>query len=438
MKKFSLKKDKSEDGLEETKRSALFGGRSKSKSPAPPSQNPYAVPSNNPNPYANAPSLGYGAPPSYNSSSPYNSPGIADPRTRNEKSPVPPGGYGGQPQRGFAPPSGGYGGQSGYGGNNPYSNAAAPPPSGNGRSGGYGGLGDEPNKDALFGGAKDRFDQQKKQQDQQFQNQGLPPEEQGQLSGAGGYGNDYGDQGYGRPYQDRQLTAEEEEEEDVTSTKDQIRDLKRQDVSSTRNALRLAQQAEETGRATLERLGNQGERIHNTERNLDLASSQNRLAEEKARELKHLNRSMWAMKVDNPFTKKSRERARDEEIMRISHNERERRDATRAAAWATQNRASETQRDLRGSAAGAERKRGNLAERSKYQFEADSEDEAMEDELDQNLDDLGRAVGGLNKLGKAMGKEVDVQIGHIDRITGKTDQVDDQIAMNRARIDRIH
>src|SRR5262249_15520306 len=43
-------------------------------------------------------------------------------------------------------------------------------------------------------------------------------------------------------------------------------------VSSTRNALRIAAQAEETGRSTLERLGAQGERIHNTERNLDLVS----------------------------------------------------------------------------------------------------------------------------------------------------------------------
>ena len=42
-------------------------------------------------------------------------------------------------------------------------------------------------------------------------------------------------------------------------------------------------------------LGAQGERIHNTEKNLDLASSQNRIAEEKARELKTLNKSMFAV-----------------------------------------------------------------------------------------------------------------------------------------------
>jgi hypothetical protein len=91
--------------------------------------------------------------------------------------------------------------------------------------------------------------------------------------------------------------------------------MKQQDVSSTRNALRLAQQAEETGRDTLARLGAQGERIHNTERNLDLASSQNRIAEEKARELKTLNRSMFAVHVGNPFTSNSRQQAKDAKLM---------------------------------------------------------------------------------------------------------------------------
>ena len=81
------------------------------------------------------------------------------------------------------------------------------------------------------------------------------------------------------------LKAEEQEEEDVQATKNDIRDIKRrmshvrrnvtctklltwvlEDVSETRNALRIAAQAEETGRATLERLGIQGERIHTAEK----------------------------------------------------------------------------------------------------------------------------------------------------------------------------
>jgi hypothetical protein len=94
-------------------------------------------------------------------------------------------------------------------------------------------------------------------------------------SGAYGQSGAYGGQGASMPggygaYADRQLTAEEQEEEDINATKSEIKFIKQQDVSSTRNALRLAQQAEETGRDTLQRLGAQGERIHNTERNLDV------------------------------------------------------------------------------------------------------------------------------------------------------------------------
>ena len=48
----------------------------------------------------------------------------------------------------------------------------------------------------------------------------------------------------------RQLTAEEEEEEDVESIKQDIRFTKQESVSSSRNALRVAAQAEETGRNT--------------------------------------------------------------------------------------------------------------------------------------------------------------------------------------------
>lgn len=125
-----------------------------------------------------------------------------------------------------------------------------------------------------------------------------------------------------------------------------------------------------------------------------MASNQNRLAEEKARELKHLNRSMWAMKVDNPFTKSRNDNRRDEgmfhprpsprnpsrgystndfplkAIMDNHRKERERRDQTRAAAWQSQNRQEETSRGLRaGLGSGSSGTKNNLAERSKYQYE---------------------------------------------------------------------
>jgi len=40
-------------------------------------------------------------------------------------------------------------------------------------------------------------------------------------------------------------------------------------------------------------------------------------------------------------------------------------------------------------------------------------------------------------LSLAMGEEVDAQNRHIERIGGKVDKVDDEIALNRSRLDRI-
>jgi hypothetical protein len=126
-------------------------------------------------------------------------------------------------------------------------------------------------------------------------------------------------------YQDRQLTAEEEEEEDILASWQEIRFMKQQDVSSTRNALGAAAEAVagETGQSTLARLGLQGERLHSTEKNLDLAADHNRVPEEKARELKRLNKSMFTVRVGNPFVAAERKRELDENILN-NHRDKER------------------------------------------------------------------------------------------------------------------
>ncbi|KAF1969181.1 hypothetical protein BU23DRAFT_244347 [Bimuria novae-zelandiae CBS 107.79] len=401
------KKNKDSDN-DDSNRTALFG---KKAAPAA-SSNPYAT--NNADPYSQPPPAYSGGNDSF----------------RNDKSPSVTGqgqqfggGRGYQAAGNYGASGGGYGADR-FGG-------AAPAPQ---RSGGYGGLGNtDPNdaedRSALFGGAATRAQEHPQQPPQQ----GGYRAQDGQ-SGVGGYG---APGGYGA-YDDRQLTQEEQEEEELTATKNEIRFLKQQDVSSTRNALRLAQQAEETGRDTLQRLGAQGERIHNTEKNLDLASSQNRIAEEKARELKTLNKSMFAVHVSNPFTSSSRREERDRKIMETHQSERAQRDATRAAAWQSSARQDEFKRGIQGTAGSAGQKSSTLADRAKYQFEADSEDDEMENEIDNNLDQLHGAAKRLNALGRAMGSEVDTQNKHIGRITEKTDKVDDQIAMNRARLDRIH
>jgi hypothetical protein len=240
-------------------------------------------------------------------------------------------------------------------------------------------------------------------------------------SGAsGGYGGYGGGNANTSTYQERQLTAEQEEEEDVQTTKQEIRFIKQGDVSSTRNALRVAAQAEEAGRNTLARLGAQSERILDTEKSLDIAASQNRIAEEKARELKTLNRSMFAVHVSNPFTSSQRQKELDRRILDTHREERSTREGTRQESFQTTQRMERTFREIEREANKTSGKtKKNLSERAKYQFEADSEDEAMEDEIEQNLDLLSGAAGRLNGLARATGDELDKHNKHLERIIGK-------------------
>ena len=202
--------------------------------------------------------------------------------------------------------------------------------------------------------------------------------------------------------------------------------MKQSDVSSTRNALRIAAQAEETGAATLARLGAQGERIHATEQHLDHATSQNRVAADRAKELRTLNRSMFAVHVGNPFTSGKRREQQERAMLERHQSEREERERTRKEMWSSQARREEAQRGGPGGPGGPGGGGGgggargpNLVERSKYQFEADSEDEAMENEIDSNLDALQGVTRRMGQLGRAMGAEVDAQNRHIERITKK-------------------
>ncbi|RAL13797.1 putative plasma membrane SNARE protein (Sec9) [Aspergillus homomorphus CBS 101889] len=412
---------KSGDGPDDdsSNRLALFGSRSKSKSPAPPA-NPYAKPTPIDS-YTKAKIQAGVAPIPAGQDAAAFAPGPA--------SSIP-----GDNKQGYAPNR--YGNQGGYGSDRFGGSTNNAAPASRYGPGGYGGLGStdpndpaaaDANRDALFGGAKERAQQQP-------QAGGPPPPYSEGSPAYGGGSNEYNTS----TYQERHLTAEEEEEEEIQTIKQDIRFIKQGDVASTRNALRIAAQAEETGRETLARLGAQGERIHDAEASLDVATIEGRIAEEKAKELKTLNKSMFAVHVSNPFTSARRRRERDERILDTHRQERETRDGTRNEAFKTNQRMERTFREIdRDASKQSTRTRTNVADRAKYQFEADSEDEAMENEIEQNLDLLGGAASRLNGLAKATGKELDEQNRHLERITGKSDFVDEQIAMNRAKLDRI-
>ena len=119
---------------------------------------------------------------------------------------------------------------------------------------------------------------------------------------------------------------------------------------------------------------------------------------------------MFAVHVSNPFTSGSRAARADADVLERHHLEREQREATRRAGYDTDQRLQKTFQDIgKKDANAAAKKQSTLAERAKYQFEADSEDDEMENEIDSNLEALGGAASRLNGLARATGKEVEDQ-----------------------------
>jgi hypothetical protein len=84
---------------------------------------------------------------------------------------------------------------------------------------------------------------------------------------------------------------------------------------------------------------------------------------------------MFAVHVSNPFTAKSRAQQRDNDIMERHRNDRDVRDATRKAAWESSARQDDNNRKMAGM--GGPGKKSTLADRAKFQFEADSEADVL-------------------------------------------------------------
>jgi hypothetical protein len=433
------------------------------KSSVPPADdNPYSAPppAYEENPYAsqspaqNDPYAAKSAPPSTRAPA-GGLPG--GPGANRFNSPAPSAGSGG----------GGYGadryGASGGYGSNRYDND--PPRAGSRGPGGYGGLGrtnsasnDDDGRDNLFAGARERVQQQQQQPPVQDSRPPGPPRydsggddgngrgelfggareryEQAQRQPARGGGDDEDDAygGYGAP---REMTAEEEEEQEVADTKNRIKELKQESAASSARSLAAGQAALEASRSTMARLGAQGERLHNTEKNLDLAASHNKVAQQQTSKLKSLNRSMFAVHVNNPFTAASKEERRREELLAEHQAQRTQREETRRLGNQTNSRVEQALKDMSISNDEKPQFQRNLAARAKYQFEDDDEDDEAEDQIEENVTQLESVTKGLHQASLAIGRELDQQNKLIDRIGKKSDLVDDQVRLNRDRLARI-
>ena len=236
---------------------------------------------------------------------------------------------------------------------------------------------------------------------------------------------EYGTRTYDAPsepdrYDEYQQQAENSDE-DVEAVKQEIRFTKQESLSSTRNAIRIASEAEEQGRNTLTRLGAQSEKLAGVEKNLDVSAAYATVAEDKARELKTLNRSIFAVHMSNPFTSKSRAEEEERKIKERHEMERQEREANRKYAYDSTQRVNSA---LNKPGTGRkpltkETGRSTIAQRSQFSFEEDDEDIQMEKDIDANLNTLGDITSRLKGLALASQSEIDSQNRQLDQITDK-------------------
>ncbi|OIW35319.1 hypothetical protein CONLIGDRAFT_627381 [Coniochaeta ligniaria NRRL 30616] len=454
MKKFGFGK-KSEGDDDDRKRGGLFGR----KKPAAQDDNPYAQqPAEDPyarmTPYQQARAniaAGPQAP----------RPGAADlpsgprpgggglpngPAQRNGYG-TPPPSYQGSPQvgGGYAPDkfgaAGGYGGNrydtgdSAYGSAGPTS--ALPSQRFQSRGpGGYGGLGPadkEDNRDELLAGAPQRQPPPPSYASTDNNNSGT----------SGATGNSYGG-GYG---EQRELTEEELEKQEYRNIKNQISDTLDQSNNSLDNSLQRLDDTLETGTGTLARLGRHREMLHNTQRNLDLAANQHRIAEEKTKELDTLNRSMFAVHVSNPFTSKQRLAEKDQRVLQRHEMEREQREGIRRDQFHANQNMEKTFKELSRPVQAKGLISADAAEaRSKYSFAQDDSDgeeyvgavAEKNQAIDYKLVKVSERVEKLRQVAVAQGSEIEEQNTLITDLHDRSDKLDSGVRVTRAHLGRIH
>lgn len=229
--------------------------------------------------------------------------------------------------------------------------------------------------------------------------------------------------------------ADEEGDKEVSDIKQQIRDTKQESVESTRRALQAMHASQASGAETLGMLGEQSTQIANVDRNLDLSKAHAEHGAAQAKELKKLNRSIFIPHIKNPFTKKKRQQLELERARQTHAEHREERDTIRQFEHQSQARVDRAARE--GGALPEGEYRPSQSDRNRYQFEADAEDDAMEQEIGQNLDALGHATRGLKQMATAMGTEIDSQNKHLERVNEKTDPLSDRIFTTTERLNRI-
>ncbi|KAJ8401131.1 hypothetical protein AAFF_G00387130 [Aldrovandia affinis] len=185
-------------------------------------------------------------------------------------------------------------------------------------------------------------------------------------------------------------------------------------LESTRRMLQLAEESRQTGVNTMTMLDEQGEQLQRVEQGMDQINEDMKQAEKNLTDLSKCC-GLCVCPCDR--------------VKSIEHDGRYKR------TWATgSDKASSTGTDGVVSSQPPSVRNGQPVKASAAPsgpYIKRITDDAREDEMEENLDQVGSIIGNLKTMAMDMGSEIDKQNTQIDRITDKAD-------MNKSRIDEAN
>ncbi|KAL0969749.1 hypothetical protein UPYG_G00231780 [Umbra pygmaea] len=200
--------------------------------------------------------------------------------------------------------------------------------------------------------------------------------------------------------------------EDITMRANQVTD---ESLESTRRMLQMAEESKDTGVKTMDMLDQQGEQLKRTEQGMDQINQDMRQAEKNLTDLSKCC-GMCVCPCDR--------------VTSIEHDSRYKR------TWGTGDSGSAGGDTAEGRIVSKQPSgvrngpQGNQQGASGPYIKRITNDH-REDEMEENLEQVGNLVDNLKSMAIGMGTEIDKQNKHIDRITEKAE-------MNKARIDEAN
>ncbi|XP_055719981.1 synaptosomal-associated protein 23-like isoform X1 [Salvelinus fontinalis] len=201
--------------------------------------------------------------------------------------------------------------------------------------------------------------------------------------------------------------------EDITMRANQVTD---ESLESTRRMLQMAEESRQTGVNTIEMLDQQGEQLRRAEEGMDQINQDMRQAEKNLTDLSKCC-GLCVCPCDR--------------VTSIEHDSKYKR------TWGMGDRSSAGGGEgVDGSVvstqpSGIRNGQANQQQSMGGPYIKRITNDAREDEMEENLDQVGSIIGNLKNMAMDMGSEIDKQNKHIDRITDKAD-------MNKARIDEAN